>query len=166
MVRSWFICVLMVFALVACNSGSSQGTSPTSTLPSTPTLVPPTCPTHFSTTYYSTLPEATFQATNMYAQIPLPPLTRFMESDALGGERGKVMCSAGTSASVLNFMTQHLGQLGWQQVAVHEADCPGVTDGLFGIAQCWKNGTYTLFLGIKSNTDWLIIFHDPDYPQS
>jgi len=112
--------------------------------------------------YYNTLPDAKFKATSVYAQVPLPPLTRSYDNDAAGGVRGRQMCSAGTTASVLTFMTQHLTQLGW-----HQADMNGLTclnaGSFYGQPQCWKNGNYFLFLGINSSTDWIILFRDPDF---
>jgi hypothetical protein len=162
-----------LLALAACspNATTSTGSTPTDTPTSaptsaptaTPTLAPPTCPDQFSATYYTTLPDATFNATNLYAQIPLPPLTREVDNDASGGLRGRQLCSAGTADSILAFMTQNLTQLGWQMAETQESDCVNVGAGLYQTLQCWKNGTYTLDLGINSNTDWLILFRDPDF---
>ncbi len=73
------------------------------------------------------------------------------------------MCSAGTADSVLAFMQQHLTQLGWQQVDQSAQGCIGIDASLYKTVQCWKNGAYALTLGINSNTDWLILFRDPDF---
>ncbi len=120
------------------------------------------CNEHFSTTYYSTLPTAAFNATAVYARISLPPQTRFMESDAHGGELGKILCSVGTVGSIRDFMTSHLTQLGWQQVGRSTLGCIWAGD-VYRNPQCWKNGVFTLFLGINSNSDWIILFQNPDY---
>lgn len=137
--------------------------TPTDTPTATPTPTPPECGANFPTppVYVTTLPDATFNATNVYAQVPLPPLTRSFDNDAAGGVRGRQMCSAGTTDSVLAFMTQHLMQLGWQQIDSNGAGC--LSADMYGHPQCWKNGQYALFLGINSNTDWIILFRDPDF---
>ncbi|SRR5579883_183010 len=168
--------VATVLALAGCSSNvaSPQSNVPTNTpaslptntatsLPTaTPTLTPPMCGANFSSTYYSALPDATFKATNVYAQIPLPPETRSFDNDAAGGVRGRQMCSAGTTQSVLDFMTQHLVQLGWQQVDTDGHSCLNAGNS-YGKPQCWQNGNYALFLGINSATDWIILFRDPDF---
>ncbi len=166
----------MLLALAACapagtgtpgsNTGStSQATAtPTNTPTATPTPTPPTCNANFANppVYYSTLPDATFNATKVFAQVPLPPLTRSFDNDAAGGERGRQMCSAGTTESVLNFMTDHLTQLGWQKVDMSTDGC--LTLGAsYAQQQCWQNGTYALVMGINSSTDWIILFRDPDF---
>lgn len=167
----------LLLALAGCAAGGtgSQGNNsanaatatpaptPTDTPTPTPTPTPPTCGDNFSTppTYHDTLPDATFNATDVYAQVPLPPLTRSYDDDAAGGVRGRVMCSAGTTDSILNFMTQHFTQLGWQQIDTTGNGC--LSASMYGRPQCWKNGNFLLFLGINSNTDWIILFRDPDF---
>jgi len=70
------------------------------------------------------------------------------------------MCSGGTTDSVLAFMTQRLTQLGWNKVAFSNANpCDMLVS--YGRPQCWKHGKYDLFLGINSNTDWVLAFLDP-----
>ncbi|HEY7126243.1 MAG TPA: hypothetical protein VH540_20030 [Ktedonobacterales bacterium] len=159
-----------LFALSACSpnavtsTGSTPTDTPTSVPTATPTLAPPMCGSApFSANYVTMLPDATFNATNIYAQIPLPPLTRSFDNDASGGLRGRQMCSAGTADSVLAFMTQNLTQLGWQQIDQSTQGCIGIDASLYKTVQCWKNGTYTLTLGINSSTDWLVLFRDPDF---
>jgi hypothetical protein len=174
----WLLCVQvmaalgMLLALAACSTGPQIGTlSVKTTLPTltntpaaTPTLTPPVCAGNFANppVYYSTLPDATFNATTVFSQVALPPLTRSYDSDAAGGERGRVMCSAGTTESVLSFMRDHLTQLGWQKTDMSADGC--LTAGpSYGQQQCWKNGSYALLMGINSNTDWIILFRDPDF---
>lgn len=172
----------LLLALAACappGSATSPGTNsptaaPTTAAPTptptpvpptpTPTLAPPVCNANFPNppVYYTTLPDAKFKATSIYAQVPLPPLTRSYDNDAAGGVRGRQMCSAGTTASVLAFMTQHLTQLGWHQADMNGLSCLNAGN-FYGQPQCWKNGTYFLFLGINSSTDWIILFRDPDF---
>ncbi len=162
--------------LTACSAGSQTGTgsatvtpptptpTPTTAAPTpTPTLAPPVCNANFPNppVYYSTLPDASFKATNVFAQVPLPPLTREYDNDAAGGVRGRQLCSAGTTESVLSFMSAHLMQLGWQEVALNGSDC--LTAASYGQGQCWAHGPYALFLGINSSADWLILFRDPDF---
>lgn len=138
--------------------------TPTQAPSPTPTLAPPVCNANFPNppVYYNTLPDANFKATSVYAQVKLPPLTRSYDNDAAGGVRGRQMCSAGTPESVLNFMAQHLTQLGWKQVDTNGLSCLNA-GSFYGKPQCWKNGTYLLFLGINSSTDWIILFRDPDF---
>jgi hypothetical protein len=168
----------MVFALAGCAAGgtaspgnnaadvatATPSPTPTDTPTPTPTPTPPTCGANFTTppVYVSTLPDASFNATNVYAQVQLPPLTRSYDDDAAGGVRGRVMCSAGTTDAVQNFMSQHLTQLGWQQSDTTGDGCLSAA-AEYGHPQCWKNGTYLLFVGINSNTDWIILFRDPDF---
>lgn len=128
----------------------------------TPTLTSPTCGSNFtSTTYVTTLPDSNYQKTNIYAQVQLPPLTRSFDNDAAGGLRGRALCSAGTTASVLAFMQTHLTSLGWQPVNMSTNSC--VDLATFGQQQCWQNGAYTLTLGMNTNTDWIIAYRDPDF---
>ena len=177
----------MALALAACGpagSTASQGNgtpTPTTAAPTptpvpstptptpvpptaTPTLAPPRCNANFPNppVYYQTLPDAKFKATNVYAQVPLPPLTRSYDNDAAGGVRGRQMCSAGTTTSVLTFMTRHLTQLGWKQVDTNGLSCLNA-GSFYGQPQCWQNGVYFLFLGINGSTDWIILFRDPDF---
>lgn len=164
-----------LITLAACSTPTTQTGSPAdtattaptataTTAPPTPTatLTPPTCGSNFtSTTYYTTLPDSNYKKTNVYAQVQLPPLTRSFDNDAAGGVRGRAMCSAGSTASVLAFMQTHLTGLGWQQVDKNTSSCMSLDT--FGQQQCWKNGSYTLALGINTNTDWIIVYRDPDF---
>ena len=161
-----------LITLAACSAPTTQtggvaatATTATATIApptATATLTPPTCGPNFkSTTYYTTLPDSTYQKTNVYAQVQLPPLTRSFDNDAAGGVRGRNMCSAGSTASVLAFMQTHLTSLGWQQVNTGAGSCISVDT--FGQQQCWKNGSYTLTLAINTNTDWIIVYRDPDF---
>src|SRR5262245_37340492 len=105
----------LLLALAACGPGGTAAqTSDTPTVPPTdtptapPTLTPPECKNFSNHNYVSTLPDASFQATNVYAQVELPPQTLSFDNDAAGGVRGRQMCSAGTTDSVLSFMSKHL----------------------------------------------------------
>ena len=162
--------------LAACSSAATTQTggpadtattAPTATATTAPptataTLTPPTCGSNFkSTTYYTTLPDSNYQKTNVYAQVQLPPLTRSFDNDASGGVRGRNMCSAGSTASVLAFMQTHLTSLGWQQVGKNTSSCMSVDT--YGQQQCWQNGSYVLTLAINTNTDWIIVYRDPDF---
>ena len=142
-------------------------TAPTATVTTaqptaTPTLTPPVCGSNFTSTYYTTLPDATYPQTNVYALVQLPPLTHSFDNDASGGFRGRQMCSGGTTASVQSFMQTHLTSLGWQQISTSDSSCTTVIPG-YTAAQCWKNGQYTLFLGINTNLDWIVTFRDPSF---
>ncbi len=140
---------------------ATSATAATATATAASTLTPPTCNANFTNpTYYSTLPDAQFQTTTVYSEVPLPPLTRAYDNDASGGLRGRVLCSAGDTASVMAFMQTQLPLFSWQQVSFNSTSCTPV--GNYGQPQCWKNGQFFLSLAIKSNTDWIITFHDPD----
>ncbi len=167
----------LLLALAACapggNTGSNTGSqtnAPTATATTaptaTPTLTPPMCGPNFTNpNYVSTLPDATFNATNVFAQVQLPPETREYDNDAAGGMRGRNLCSAGTTQSVIDFMTQHLTALGWQKTASSTQGC--LTAGpSYAQQQCWQNGNYALNMGINSNLDWIILFVDPDFTAS
>lgn len=158
-----------LLSLAACSSapgshGGAYAISPTNTATATTasTLTPPNCGANFTNpTYYTALPDAQFQTTTVYSEVPLPPLTRAYDNDASGGLRGRVMCSAGTTASVLAFMQTQLPLFSWQQVSFNSTSCTPVGD--YGQPQCWMNGQFFLSLAIKSATDWIITFHDPDF---
>ncbi|HLW02600.1 MAG TPA: hypothetical protein VKT82_28360 [Ktedonobacterales bacterium] len=164
----------MLLALASCaaggtgsNTGSQGNTSstetPTPAAPSpTPTLAPPVCNGPFNPNYVSTLPDATFKATTVFAQVQLPPLTRSYDNDAAGGTRGRNMCSAGTTQSVTDFMTQHLTALGWQKTGSSTQGCLSAGPS-YAQQQCWQNGNYALNMGINSNLNWIILFIDPDF---
>jgi hypothetical protein len=92
----------------------------------------------------------------------LPPQTRSYDNDAAGGLRGRFFCSAGTPASVLSFMTQQLAQQGWQPVTP-ASECGQADIPSYGSPQCWQNGKYDLFLGLNTNTDWVVVFIDPAF---
>jgi hypothetical protein len=174
-IQRWFSRASLVLALgallslAACSSapgspGGAYGIPPTNTATTTTvsTPTPPNCGANFANpTYYTTLPDSNYQKTNVYAQVQLPPLTRSFDNDAAGGLRGREMCSAGTTASVLGFMQTHLTSLGWQQMNTNTGSCIPVDT--FGQQQCWKNGSYTLTLAINTNTDWIIVYRDPDF---
>lgn len=151
----------VLLTVSACESPVAVSLTATPTI--TPTTEPPQCSASASTTYVTSIPNTSFTATNVYAVIPLPPQTRFQGSDALGGVRFKIFCSGGTVASIQAFMTLHLTQLGWQPGDRSTPGCLWEGDA-YHQSQCWKNGAYALFLGINSPPDWLILFHDPDYP--
>ena len=71
------------------------------------------------------------------------------------------MCSAGSTASVLEFMQTHLTSLGWQQVDMNTGSC--LSADTLEQQHCWKNGSYALTLAINTNTNWLILYRDPDF---
>jgi hypothetical protein len=183
LIRAQIIAALgIILALAACSTGgpAAQGGStpantpsytppitdtPTPTVPAptpTPTLTPPMCNANYNPGYVSTLPSATFKATSVYAQVQLPPLTREYDNDAAGGMRFRQMCSGGTTNSVLNFMNDHLMQLGWQKTDISTKGCLTV-GSFYAQQQCWQNGSYELVMGINENTDWVISFYDPDF---
>jgi hypothetical protein len=150
-------------AVATATTESATATIPATATPTLipPTPTPPTCPARFGTTAVTTIPNTSFSATNVYSTIPLPPQTFFAESDAAGGERGKTFCSGGTIADIQTFMTNHLTALGWT-AGGQELGCDWAGNA-FANPQCWKNGTYTFFLGINSATEWIILFRDPDF---
>lgn len=119
----------------------------------------PACGANFTDPVYRTELGATFQSTTVYARIPLPPLTRIYSNNA-AGLRGTVLCSAGTTASITMFMTKQLANQGWQQLGAISHACPPALS--YGAPKCWKNGNHYLVWAINSNTDWMIVFHNPD----
>lgn len=161
-----------LFALSACstNTLSPQASNPTSTPASVTTATPTpgltTCTSPFSgedysSTYYTTLPELEYSGVKEYAQIMLPSQTRHL-NDSASGRRHDYLCSAGTTDSVLTFMTQQLTQLGWQKVSSNQAShCETVPN--YANPQCWQKGKYNLFMGINSNADWMLAFIDPAF---
>lgn len=143
--------------------GGSTSTPTATTAPAaTATRAAVTCGSPYGSAYQATLPDATYSQTTVFSALQLPPQTRSYDNDAAGGLRGRFFCSAGTSASVLSFMTQQLGQQGWQPVAT-AADCGQADIANYGSPQCWQNGKYHLFLGVNTNTDWVVAFIDPTF---
>lgn len=93
------------------------------------------------------IPDPGYTSTNVFADIPLPPLSRLIHDDASGGARGYDICSAGTVASITSFMTEHLTDLGWTNAG-------GGT---------WTKSGYSLTVSVGSPTYWYIYWHDPDF---
>ncbi len=143
--------------------GGSTSTSTATTAPvPTATLAAVTCGSQYGSAYQATLPDATYSETTVFSALQLPPQTRSYDNDAAGGLRGRFFCSAGTSASVRSFMTQQLSQQGWQPVAT-ATDCGQADISTYGSPQCWQSGKYHLFLGVNTNTDWVVAFIDPAF---
>jgi hypothetical protein len=178
--RRWFTSAQAVgvigalLLLAACSPATTRTGGPADTATTAPaatataipptataTLAPPDCGSNFTGPYVTTLPDSTYKKTDVFAKVQLPPLTRSFDNDAAGGVRGRNMCSAGSAASVLDFMQTHLTSLGWQQVSMSGSDC--MSAAAYGQEQCWKNGAYFLALAINTNTDWIIIYRDPDF---
>lgn len=159
----------LLLALAACSQTGATSTAPTPTATTaatvttamTATLTPAQCGARYGSAYATTLPDATYQETAVYAQVTLPPETRSYDDDA-SGLRVRFMCSAGTTDSVSSYMTQHLTQLGWQ-VATTTMDCGRAVIPNYGQPQCWKDGKYQVYVGINSNADWVIAFIDPAF---
>jgi hypothetical protein len=100
----------------------------------------------FSAGYVSQLPNPGYTSTQVYANIPLPPLSRTVVNHAAGGQEGYTICSAGTVASITAFMNAHLASLGWT------ASGNGT----------WAQHGYLLTVAIPSPTNWQIGWHNPD----
>ena len=101
----------------------------------------------FSSGYYYTIPDPHYTATNVFANIPLPPLTRIVPDDASGGQRGYELCSAGTTASISSFMTKNLTNEGWTSTGGGN----------------WSKSGYSLTVILNSPTAWVITWRDPDF---
>ncbi len=146
------------------STSTATTAAPTATTAPAPTatFVAVTCGSQYGSAYQATLPDASYSQTSVFSAIQLPPQTRSYDNDAAGGLRGRFFCSAGTSASVLAFMTQQLAQQDWQPVTP-ASECGQADIPAYGSPQCWQNGKYHLFLGIKTNTDWVVAFIDPAF---
>lgn len=158
-----------VTTTVAQEGGSTSTPTVTTAVPTattapapTATLAAATCGSQYGSAYQATLPDATYSQTTVFSALHLPPQTRSYDNDAAGGLRGRFFCSSGTSASVISFMTQQLAQQGWQPVA-NASDCGQADIPSYGNPQCWENGKYHLFLGVNTNTDWVVAFIDPAF---
>jgi hypothetical protein len=154
--------IVILFVLVlnqrpGTNSGPGTGTA-TATVIATPTFTPvatstvtaPDCSSAFLTyspNYVQQLPDPHYTSTQVFANIPLPPLSRIVPNDASGGQRGYDICSGGTVASITSFMTQQLTNLGW-----------ATTGG-----GAWTQSGYTLTVLVPLATNWNISWHDPDF---
>jgi len=162
-VRSVFLSGVLL-SLAACGHSGLTGDTPrqTATNPPPSTAAPTVCDARFGSAYVTTLPDATYQETTVYAQVSLPAQTRSYNDDA-SGLRGRFLCTEGTTESVLAFMTQHLIELGWQQLPSGVTSCGRAVIPRYGHPQCWRNGKYHLFLGINNNADWVIAFVDPAF---
>lgn len=147
---------------IVVQEGGSTSTPTATTAAPTATTASVTCGSQYGSEYQATLPDATYSQTTVFSTLQLPPQTRSYDNDAAGGLRGRFFCSAGTSASVRSFMTQQLGQQGWQPVAT-VAECGQADIPNYGSPQCWQNGKYHLFFGVNTNTDWVVAFIDPAF---
>lgn len=164
------VLALMSLGLTGCGatttvvqeSGSTSIPSATTAPAPTATLAAITCGSHYGSSYQAMLPDAAYSQTTVFSALQLPPQTRSYDNDAAGGLRGRFFCSAGTSASVRSFMTQQLSQHGWQPVAA-AAECGQADIPNYGSPQCWQNGKYHLFLGVNTNTNWVVAFIDPAF---
>ena len=101
----------------------------------------------FPAGYYYQLPDPHYVTTNVFANIPLPPLSRIVPDDASGGQRGYEICSAGTVTSISAFMTTQLTALGWTSVG----------------SGAWSKNGFNLTVLLNAPTGWLIGWHDPDF---
>jgi hypothetical protein len=150
------VAVLALLAVAACGvtsvttgpgaSGEPTDTPTATAVPPTATLTPPSCASGFSSGYYSQLPDPHYTTTQVYADIPLPPLSRIVPNDAAGGVRGYDICSAGTVASITDFMNTHLASQGWTNSG----------------SGTWTKSGFNLNVVISSATGWNINWRDPD----
>jgi hypothetical protein len=151
------IALLALLAVAACgvtsvNTGPGASAEPTATpVPptATATLTPPDCSVTGDTYlpgYYDTLPDPHYTTTQVYADIPLPPLSRIVGDSAAGGQRGYDICSAGTIESITDFMNTHLTSLGWANAG----------------SGTWTKSGYKLNVVINSTITWNINWRDPD----
>jgi hypothetical protein len=72
------------------------------------------------------------------------------------------MCSDSPTGEVVEFMSGHLSSQGW---TIHPAvsDCGAAVIPGYGQQTCWQTGKYLLYVGINSNTDWVVAFIDPAF---
>src|ERR1051326_5263682 len=164
--------VLLLVAGMLAGCATAAATTPTSTqaaatqtatqVPTTPTATQASvqCGEQFSSDYQATLPDSTYTETTVYAQVPLPPQTRTRSDDA-SGHRVRLLCSAGTNESVLNFVHTHLTAQGWQPEAQSAGGTCDQSGPHFAQQQCWKHGSFELFVGLNSHTDWAMGYLDP-----
>jgi hypothetical protein len=117
----------------------------------TPVAVPaPACGTNFNG---SGLPAASpsYQSilTTAFGTVPLPPLSRTVENDAMGGLRGYDICSAGTAATITAFLEQNLPAYGWTLVSSS------------GGTESWKNSTGTINWSVPDPLEWNMYWRVP-----
>jgi hypothetical protein len=94
-------------------------------------------------------------ASDPYAGIQLPPVTRSYRDNA-AGLVGTQLCSAGTAASVSALLIQQMVTLGWHTTT--SISCAGDT--------CFQSPDRALAnnvfsWSITSATDWAILYHNP-----
>ncbi|MBA3823624.1 MAG: hypothetical protein H0X24_06925 [Ktedonobacterales bacterium] len=108
----------------------------------------PTCtnPNLSSGFYYNFDDLGKSKETNIYQQIPLPPLTRLFHGRSSGHNEYE-LCSAPTAATILSFMSKHLLALHWTHTS----------------SDTWTNGKYSLMLLVPDNTNWALRYLDPDF---
>jgi hypothetical protein len=82
--------------------------------------------------------------------VSLPPIT-YAVPDNAAGLRGYDLCSSGTAASIIAFLTNALPSTGWTKVASN-ARC-------FYIDQCWTRDLAVISWHVDDPTDWLIAYH-------
>lgn len=173
---------VVLLLLSACSStpGSSAAspdatrTSPPTSLPtatsvptSTSTTVVPTpmssvCSSKYSSGYVVFLPDADSPITTVYDVVALPPGTRYYDDDATG-LRVRFMCSDSPTGEVFEFMPGHLSSQGWTMLPA-VTDCGAAVIPGYGQQTCWQIlGKYRLYVGLNSNTDWVVAFIDPAF---
>jgi hypothetical protein len=82
--------------------------------------------------------------------VSLPPIT-YAVPDNAAGLRGYDLCSSGTAASIIAFLTNALPSTGWTKVASN-ARC-------FYNDQCWTRDLAVISWHVDDPTDWLIAYH-------
>jgi hypothetical protein len=100
----------------------------------------------------SPYPNFSFSLPDFSPSLPLPPLTYLRPHD-IPGVRRYDLCSPGTSASVMAFMTKELPATGWQQTTT-DSRCVYVSD-------CWTNQGRAISWSVPpaGATDWQIAWH-------
>jgi hypothetical protein len=70
------------------------------------------------------------------------------------------MCSGVPTGEVVEFEWGMISGQGWV-IQPSVSDCGRAVIPGYGQQACWQNGKYHLYIGVKSNTDWVIAFIDP-----
>jgi hypothetical protein len=110
--------------------------------------LPPSAPTCNANFTHSPVPGIQVAYAAGYGTVPLPPLSR-VAPDNSAGHGGVDVCSAGTGATVLTFLTSYMPQAGW---TLHAAS---------GSSQTWKSTSGCIAVSVPDPALWLMSWPNP-----
>jgi hypothetical protein len=110
--------------------------------------LPPAAPSCNANFTNSPIPGIQVKYGTSYGAVPLPPVSR-VAPDNSAGHGGVDVCSAGTGASILTFLTTYMPQNGW---TLHAAS---------GSNQTWKSNSGCINVSVPDPALWFMSWPNP-----